>query len=257
MEKDSKKCSSQKHKEVNAVSYCEICKVYMCNKCQNLHSELFEQHNVYKIDKDNQEIPYLYCEEKEHIDKIRYYCKNHNKLCCGLCITKIKDEELGQHTNCDVCKIKDIKEEKKSKLKENLKQLEDLSKNIEESINKIKAIYDQVSEKKEGLKLKVQQIFTKIRNILNEREDELLLEIENKYSNKYIKEELMKKIEKLPNKIKISLEKGKLINKEFDNDNKLNYIIKECINIENNIQDISNLIPFLLLFEFIIALFSS
>ena len=92
MENSSKKCSSQKHKEINAVNYCEICKVYMCNKCENFHSELCEKHNSYKIDKDNQEMNSLYCEEREHFDKLRYYCKNHNKLCCGLCITKIKDE---------------------------------------------------------------------------------------------------------------------------------------------------------------------
>ena len=70
------------------------------------------------------------------------------------------------------------------------------------------------------------QIFTEKRNVINEREDKLLLEIGNKYNNKYIEEELIKKIEKLSNKIKISLEKGKIIDKGFDNDNKLNLIIK-------------------------------
>ena len=36
----------------------------------------------------------------------------------------------GQHFNCEVCLIKDIKDEKKNKLKENIKYLEDSSKNI-------------------------------------------------------------------------------------------------------------------------------
>ena len=35
----------------------------------------------------------------------------------------------GQHFNCEVCLIKDIKDEKKNKLKENIKYLEDSSKN--------------------------------------------------------------------------------------------------------------------------------
>ena len=43
-----------------------------------------------------------------------------------------------------------------------------------------------------------------------------------KYSDKFIKEELIKEIEKLPNKIKISLEKGKLADNDWDNDIKLN-----------------------------------
>jgi len=43
----------------------------------------------------------------------------------------------------------------------------------------------------------------------------------------------------LPNKIKISLEKGKLIDKEWDNNKMLNSIINDCINIENNINKIN------------------
>ena len=236
-----KKCYSQKHKEINAVSYCQDCKLYMCNKCENLHKELFENlnHIVSKLDKDNQEILSVYWDEKGHSEKLIFFCKNHNKLCCATCLCRIKNNEIGQHTDCDVCFIKDIKEEKKSKLKENIKILEDLSKNIEESINKIKKLYEQISSKKEELKLKVQKVFTNIRNIINNREDELLLEIDNKYNEKYIKDEAMKEIEKLPNKMKISLEKGKLIDKEWDNDNKLNVIIKDCINIENNIKYIN------------------
>ena len=239
MEKEMLKCSSQKHKEINAVSYCENCRVYMCNKCDNFHSELFENHIKCKMDKDNQEILSIYCEEKEHFDKLKFYCRNHNKLCCSFCITKIKNEEIGQHSNCDIFYIKDIKDEKKSKLKDNIKQLEELSKNIEESINKIKNIYEQINGRKEELKLKIQKIFTKIRNIINNREDQLLLEIDNKYNEKYLKEESFKQIEKFPDKIKTLIKKGKLIDNEWNDDNKLNIIIKDCIDIENNIKNIN------------------
>ena len=111
MEKNIKKyyCSSQKHKENEAISYCQCCKVYMCKKCENFHSDLFVNHTSYKIDKDYEEISaFIYCDEKDHSQKLEYYCKNHNKLCCGLCLCKIKDDKNGQHTNCDVCYIKDI-----------------------------------------------------------------------------------------------------------------------------------------------------
>ena len=40
---------------------------------------------------------------------------------------------------------------------------------------------------------------------------------------------MIKDREKLPNKIKITLEKGKNIDKEWDNDNKLNLIINDCL----------------------------
>jgi hypothetical protein len=38
-----------------------------------------------------------------------------------------------------------------------------------------------------------------------------------------------------------SLEKGKIVNNEWDNDNKLNYIIFNCVNIENNIKEINEI----------------
>jgi len=49
---------------------------------------------------------------------------------------------------------------------------------------------------------------------------------------------LIKESEKLPNKIKKSLEKGKALDKDWK-DNELNCVINDCINIENNIKDIN------------------
>ena len=239
MENKKKKCSSKKHLEIDAIYYCQECKIYLCNKCQNHHSELFENHQLYNLDKDiNNEIFIDICQIENHIDKCEYFCKTHNILCCVACIAKIKSENNGQHKDCDVCLIKDIKDEKKNKLKENIKYLEDLSNTLQNSINELKILYEKINENKEELKLKIQKIFTKIRNILNDREDELLLEIDNQFNNKYINEEIIKESEKLPNKIKISIEKGKMIDKEW-NENNLISLINDCINIENNIKEIN------------------
>ena len=73
---------------------------------------------------------------------------------------------------------------------------------------------------------------------MNEREDKLLLEIEEYYNKTYFKEDIIKKSEKLPNKIKKSIEKGKIIDKEW-NGNNLSSLINDCINIENNINEIN------------------
>ena len=242
MEDKAKKCSYEDHKKTNAVYYCQDCNIYMCNKCiENFHSKFFKNHKANIINQENQEIFNGYCNEKEHLEILEFYCKNHNKLCCASCICKIKNNKYGQHTDCDVCTINEIKMEKKNKLKENIKILEDLSHNINESINKMKILYEKMNEKKEELKLSIQKIFTKIRNTLNDREDELLSEIDKKYNDLYFKEEFVKESEKLPNKIKITLEKGKDLDKEWDNDNTLNIIINHCINIENNILDINKI----------------
>jgi len=47
-------------------------------------------------------------------------------------------------------------------------------------------------------------------------------------------------VKKLPSKVKILLEKSKLID-EILNKNKLNYLINDCILIENNIKEINKI----------------
>ncbi len=92
------------------------------------------------------------------------------------------------------------------------------------------------NENKENFKLKIQNIFTKIRNELNNREDKLLLDIDKIYEELFYKEEIIKETEKLPNKLRTSIEKGKLI--QIDNKNNLNYLINDCIIIETNMKKI-------------------
>ena len=160
------KCSLKEHSNVEAIIYCQECQIFMCNKCEKAHLEICKHHHIYKLDKNLKEIFTGFCKEKKHLQELNYFCKDHNILCCAECITKIKDEVNGQHTNCDVCKIKDIEEEKRKKLKDNLKILENLSNNLEESIKQLKIIFEKISENKESLKLKIQKIFTNIRKFI-------------------------------------------------------------------------------------------
>ena len=57
----------------------------------------------------------------------------------------------------------------------------------------LKKLFEDIEKDKDNLKLEIQNIFTKIRTILNEREDALLLEIDNIFNNKYFYEDLIKK----------------------------------------------------------------
>ena len=157
----TKKCSNKRHSELNAISYCLECNLFLCNKCSNHHNEYTDTHHINYISKNNQEIFTGLCQELNHKNKLEFYCKNHNKLCCAACLCKIKGNSFGQHFDCDVCLIKEIKEEKKSKLNENLKYLEELSKNINESMKKLKEIYEKINESKEEIKLKISKIFKK------------------------------------------------------------------------------------------------
>ena len=123
-----------------------------------------------------------------------------SNLC--FCSSKFKNERYGQHHDCTIFEIKDIKDEKRNKLKENINNLEELYKQIDKSINELKIIFEQINKNKEELKMKVQLIFTKIRNVLNEKEDKLIYDIDEQYNNIYFNEDLIKESEKLPNRIK-------------------------------------------------------
>ena len=234
----SRKCSSKKHNEVDAICYCQECKLYFCNKCESIHSELIDNHHLYKLDKNENELFTGFCQEENHFDKLEVFCKTHNQLCCVACISKITIKGKGQHSNCDICVIEEIKEQKKTKLKENIQYLENISKTFEQSINELKNIFEKINKNKEDLKIQIQKLFTKIRNKINEREDELLSEVDTQFESLYFKEDIIKESEKLPNKIKLSLEKGKINDDEWKDDNKLSSLINICINIEKKIKEI-------------------
>ena len=239
------KCYSKGHVEIVPNYYCPQCKIYMCEKCEISHSNLFYQKNhiLINLDKDkDKEINDIftgYCKENNHLEKLEYFCKTHNKLCCSSCIVKIKREGKGQHTDCDICLIENIKDEKNKIFKKNIEILEELSNNINKTINELKDMFEKIKENKDELKVKIQNIFTEIRNKINEREDMILLEVDQIYDNTYIRDNTIKEIDNFPNKIKHSIEKGKLTEEEWQDRNKLSSIIHDCLNIEKNILSIN------------------
>jgi small GTP-binding protein len=124
------KCYSKGHEEIMPNYYCPQCKIYMCKKCEISHSDLFYQKNhiLINLDKDKEinDIFTGYCKENNHLEKLEYFCKTHNKLCCSSCIVKIKREGKGQHTDCDICLIENIKDEKNKIFKKIIESLEEL-----------------------------------------------------------------------------------------------------------------------------------
>ena len=113
------KCSSINHKNNEAFFFCSICKIFMWIKCKLFYSEMFQNHKIIKLEKRKNidEIFTGFCNENNHNDEYKYFCKIHNILCCAKCISKLKDEENGQHSDCDICFIKDIENEKRNNLK--------------------------------------------------------------------------------------------------------------------------------------------
>ena len=117
------KCSLEEHREIKAIKYCPGCEIYMCNKCEKYHSSpIFRNHHPYNLSNED-EIITGFCKEKNHGNKLLYFCKNHNVLCCATCLCKLNEKGEGQHKDCDVYYLEKIKEEKANKLKENIKCL--------------------------------------------------------------------------------------------------------------------------------------
>ena len=182
---------------------------------EKVHSGLCPNHHKFNWDKDINEIFTGYCKEPNHNDELEFFCKSHNKLCCAKCIIKIKSKGKGQHRDCEVFNIEEIKNEKKEKLKENIIKLEEFLNKFEETINWVKVIFEKMNENKEEIKLSIQKVFTKLRNEINNREDQLLAEVDNYF-----------------------IEKGKAIENEWKDETKIISLINDCINIEDDMSNI-------------------
>ena len=92
---ENKKCSNKKHSEINAITFFQECKIYLCNKCQSLHSELFEEHHLYNIDKNIKDIFTGFCKQQKHNQyELEFFCKTHNELCCMACLCKFNEKKM-------------------------------------------------------------------------------------------------------------------------------------------------------------------
>ena len=229
------KCSLKKHEEIDAISYCEDCNKNMCQKCHYHHSELFENHYLRLLNKFTG-----ICQEENHSDNLDYFCKDHNKLCCAACISKIQSKGNGLHKDCNICKIEEIKEEKSKILKDNIKNMENLSNQFGELMEELKKNYEKVT--KEITKTKIENIFIKIKESIDGREKELLSKVEDLMDNHFdeIFEKEKQKYESLSNAIEESLKKSRDLEEEMNDTNKINSAINECLIIEDKIKDLNN-----------------
>ena len=238
MDDQLKKCSSKKHSDIDAISYCNNCKKYFCGKCLTFHFDLFENHKLTDIDKTIDESFFDIC--ANHKIHFEFFCKNHNQLCCSSCICKIKNELYGQHTDCDVYPLNEIKEEKRIQLEKNINILEDLSKNIDNLIKKFKISIDKINANKDEIKMRIQGIFSIIKKMLNEKEEKLLNEVDKKYDKILIKDDVLENAEKLPKKVKLTLQMGNSIKQDLKINN-INSFINDCSLIDNKMKEINNI----------------
>jgi len=132
------------------ILYCKECNIYFCNKCMNTHNGFFDNHHHYNLDNNINEIFTGICNEENHLNNLVYFCKNHNKLCCASCITKIKGEGNDQHSDCNICFIKEIKYEK-NWIKERFNLFGKFVEWYWKTIKEIKPSFERINLNKEDL----------------------------------------------------------------------------------------------------------
>ena len=236
---ESIKCSTQNNDNNIAYNYCSECDIYMCNNCLKSHLNLFKNHHhLLDLIEDKSQLFNDFCKEDKHLNKIEYYCETHKQLCCLSCIGKDKKIENSKHKNCKVYDLSEIINDKKRKLDQNLKILRELSSNIKEKIDNSNNIYMKLKDIKEDLKTKIRQTMENIRAKINQREDELFSTLETLHNKLCPTEKEMNDYQNIPKQIKEILEKSKDIYKKADNSFLLNSYIDDCINIENYSRDI-------------------
>ena len=236
MKDNHKNCSSKKHEKLKATNFCQDCRLYMCEKCTEHHKE-FYTHQILDIKVFEESFTGI-CKEENHLNSLDYYCKTHKQLCCDSCIIKFKKNGKGLHSECEVYPIEEVKDQMKENLNQNINLLEELSVSLEKSITELKNIFEKINENKEDVKIKIQKLFTKLRNEINNREDELINNVEKKFEETFFKEDFIKKIEKLPKKVENTLKKGKSLNVNDKENNHINEFIYNYISLEKYIEDI-------------------
>ena len=70
MEIEKKKCASIDHINIDAITFCKNCKVYLCNLCDNFHSKLFSTHSIQVLKKEEYEIFTGICKDNQILDYI-------------------------------------------------------------------------------------------------------------------------------------------------------------------------------------------
>jgi hypothetical protein len=240
MEKPKKNCSTKAHWNKIAKKYCITCKKYLCEICSETHNTCDRQHELYSIDKVDNLSFTGNCKEHNHPNKLEYFCKDDNKLCCAACLCKIKDKGDGQHTECNACFIKDIKEEKMRILIDNINILKDIYNNLKKKYKEVKKINEKAKPKKEEIKQKIIDIFENFQKLLEKRKIELLNEVNNLYDKFFFSDDFINNYKNIISKIDDYYKKAKNVNEKWNKEEKngkLNLLIDDCIKIEKKVEE--------------------
>ena len=167
------------------------------------------------------------CKENYHVENISYYCKNHYEFFCKRCIKRKE--------NCKILELNAFKDEQKSQIQENIKNLVKFSKIIEEKNDKLKNIYEQIKNSMNKLINDMNLVFSSLIDELINKKNELFSIAKNKF-NMQLFENIFHKYENLNNNIKLLINKEEFLKTKLSDKSNIN----DCTSIKNSINEIEN-----------------
>ena len=95
-ELNKKKCSTNGHKEIDAIIYCQECKINMCDKCEKIHSNtiLLKNHHTYSLDKNPKDIFTGLCLKPEHTLALNIIVKPIMNFVAQHALQKLRKKEM-------------------------------------------------------------------------------------------------------------------------------------------------------------------
>ena len=172
--------------ENRAEAFCRQCEQFICAECVRLHQKLkiFSGHKTVSLDELKQggakdivvpEASLKMC--KKHDEQMKIYCFDCNSLICRDCI--IKDHNGHNHEF-----IKEAAPKVKKELLEQLDPLKDVKVNLSQAVDEINIVKSEVKVQVDASSKCIKNSFNELRQILANREQELLKETTAKGAQK-------------------------------------------------------------------------
>jgi DNA-binding beta-propeller fold protein YncE len=174
-----------------ATAFCRQCAEFICEKCKESHERMkvFAGHKVSTLTELKEggakeivaakSIPPPMC--KVHEEQAKIYCYDCKTLICRDCVI---DED---HKDHDYEFVKKAVPKIQKKLKEHLAPLNESQRGIQDAIKKIEGTKAEVVAMDESMTTSIKRSFQELRDILDKREKELLVEtaatVEKKMTN--------------------------------------------------------------------------
>lgn len=220
---------------LNYIEYCLDCKIWLCSKCKESHSDLFTNHHLSNEEPPNKDT----CKFHPNCFLDRF-CKDCNQLICHLCLLEGNNHFLHSSLSFDDLKKKIIANVDNMKFD----NFDDLNKFIQDIDNKYKNKYDNVVNN-------FNNEINKLINKINKAKSDFIESLNEKYKYKNILVDIIKNLYKFfyneYSKITQSFDypvlcmyqiiNSELINFELDYPKETNSYLSKIMNEIKNIND--------------------